>query len=269
VVNAYRAVDVSRDGTVVGPAVRFKANWLEVTAAAGDEVVRSDNKAKTKFGPASAGRGHNGLKVLDVNVDFMLEEDAATGNPNKLDASDSYWYLYNTVSGDDFITFNETSKITDRLKPSSTDYTIDPIQTDDSNPTYHHMSGPPGVGRTAAPPGVEVVESEHGSGARSETLAGIIPERTSLSSPFGNPTRGAAEMLLAVAPENAGVFRVEVFDVAGRRVAVLRNESLTPGMQRIQWTGEASSGGRVAAGTYFVRVEGPGFRSTRKLVLVK
>jgi hypothetical protein len=34
-------------------------------------------------------------------------------------------------------------------------------------------------------------------------------------------------------------------------------------------TGEASSGGRVAAGTYFVRVEGPGFRTTRKLVLVK
>jgi hypothetical protein len=75
--------------------------------------------------------------------------------------------------------------------------------------------------------------------------------------------------LLAVPPESAGAFRVEVFEVTGRRVAVLLEGPLTAGLHRLRWGGISSSGQRVAPGTYFMRAEVPGFRTTRKLVLVR
>jgi hypothetical protein len=272
VVGSNRAVDVIRSGNVVGPAVRFKANWVEVTRdQPGLSAVRTNYKAKTKLGPASAGRGHNGLMVLDHNVDFMLEEDTRTGPTNLLDANDCYWYL-ETPQAEELITDIDKVEIFNRLKPNPGDYDVAVIQEDDSNPTYHRMLTPPGVGRAAAPPGVDVVDDKPAEPARAAPSApstSVVPDRTELSSPFGHPSRGTVELVLAVAPANVGSFRVEVFDVTGRRVTVLLDDALVPGQHRLQWTGDTASGGRVAAGTYFVRAEGPGFRTTRKLVLLK
>jgi hypothetical protein len=261
VVNSYRGVEVSRDTTVVGPAVRFKANWLEVRDSQGEQLVRTDNKPKTLFGPASAGRGHNGLEVLEEDIDFMLSEDPASGTVN---AKDCYWYLYNGTTGDAFLSSQEdiVDEIFTRLSLSSGHFVVSPIQTDDSSPTYYRLSGPPGVGRIVAGTGTPSAVAEAVDGRNG------IPDLTSLSS-FGNPTGGPADMVLAVDPSHEGWFRIEVFDVRGRRVVVLREQVFEPGHHSMRWTGETSSGDRAAAGTYFVRVEGPGFHTTRKLVLLK
>jgi hypothetical protein len=191
----------------------------------------------------------------------MLSDDPGSGTVN---AKDCYWYLYNSSTGEGFLSSQEdlVDEIFTRLAPSSGDFVVSPIQDDDSSPTYYRLSQPPSVGRHMVPPGSPVVDS------LSDSEAALIPDRTSLKS-LGNPTRSAAELLLAVAPGNAGSFRVQVFDVGGRRVTVLREGILAPGLHRIRWSGETSSGGHVSAGTYFVRVEGPGFRTTSKLVLVK
>jgi hypothetical protein len=269
VVSSYRGVEVSRDSTVVGPAVSFKANWLEVRLQAGKEVARTDNKAKTKLGNGAAGRGHNGLMVLDQSVKFIRNEDPDTSTSVKLDARDCYWYLVDSQGNEDFLSLSseQATKIYPRLVPDPSGgenhFQISPIQTSDTTPTYFKMSGPPQVGRIVAGPGS--APAEDGLGTRTDH----IPDRTSLSAPFANPMRGEAEMILALAPENAGPFRVEIFEVTGRRVAVPLDRILVPGYHRIQWNGTDASGQRVAAGAYFVRAEGPSFRVTKKLVLVR
>jgi uncharacterized repeat protein (TIGR01451 family) len=47
--------------------------------------------------------------------------------------------------------------------------------------------------------------------------------------------------------------RVEVFDVQGRRVAVLVDQDLAAGSHRISWDGKTSAGDRASAGVYFMR----------------
>jgi hypothetical protein len=256
---------------VVGPAVRFKANWLEVRDdLSGQETVRTDNRAKTKLGNAGAGRGHNGLMIFDnQTIKFIRESDPYAGQGVTVDARDCYWYLVNSQGQETLLT--TVANVWPKLVPQpmageSSSYTLSPIQTDDSNPTYYRLMAPPGVGKNVAGMGVGAVNGGHDT---HHDLKGAVPQKTSLGSPFANPMRGSAELVLAVAPENAGRFRVEVFEVTGRRVAVLLNETLAAGTRRIEWNGVGSSGRHVAAGTYFVRVEGPSFQTTKKLVLVK
>lgn len=79
----------------------------------------------------------------------------------------------------------------------------------------------------------------------------------------GNPQFRAVFRLPA-----AGRVVVSVHDVAGRRVAVLREGNLAAGDHEVAWDGRA--GGRAAAaGTYLLRVAGPGGIATSRLVLLK
>lgn len=79
----------------------------------------------------------------------------------------------------------------------------------------------------------------------------------------GNPQFRAAFTLPA-----GGRVVVSIHDLAGRRLAVLREGDLEAGDHEVAWDGRA--GGRtVAAGTYLLRVAGPGGVATARLVLLK
>jgi flagellar hook assembly protein FlgD len=67
----------------------------------------------------------------------------------------------------------------------------------------------------------------------------------------------------------AGPVRVTVHDLQGRRVAVLAAGHAEAGSHEVSWDGRDSDGGAVAAGTYLVRLEGPGGLAATKLVLQK
>ena len=59
--------------------------------------------------------------------------------------------------------------------------------------------------------------------------------------------------------------RVEIFDVAGRRV---RRLDVSPGVSRITWDGRGASGALVASGVYLARLlEGDSRSDTRVVVL--
>jgi hypothetical protein len=63
--------------------------------------------------------------------------------------------------------------------------------------------------------------------------------------------------------------RVVVFDVRGRLVKELVDESRPAGSYLIQWNGKNASGAAVPAGIYLVRVEASEYRMTEKIVLVR
>lgn len=81
-----------------------------------------------------------------------------------------------------------------------------------------------------------------------------------LASP--NPARGDAAFTLAL--PRAGAVEVEVFDVAGTRVATLARGAYAAGVHALRWPVTAGRG--APPGVYFVRARGDGFDFTRRVV---
>jgi hypothetical protein len=93
------------------------------------------------------------------------------------------------------------------------------------------------------------------------------PAEFALSAPRPNPFAGKATIELAV-PQGKGKASVGVFDLQGRRIAELANES-NPGRHTLTWDGCDSTGREVAAGVYFVRLEAAGIHETKKITLLR
>ena len=82
-----------------------------------------------------------------------------------------------------------------------------------------------------------------------------------------NPSMGSAEIRFEVA--RAGRVRLAVYDTQGRLVRVLVDDSKAPGQYNARWNGRTASGEKVAAGVYFYRLDAAGFRSTRKMLVLR
>ena len=67
----------------------------------------------------------------------------------------------------------------------------------------------------------------------------------------------------------AGRARLEVYDVSGRLVAVLSDETLPAGPHSVSWTGRDQSGARVPPGVYLLRLEASGLSLTRRVALIR
>jgi flagellar hook assembly protein FlgD len=89
-----------------------------------------------------------------------------------------------------------------------------------------------------------------------------------LSAPSPNPFRGSTRLSFDLPA--AGHARVEVFDVTGRRVAVLLDgERVAAGSHSVTWRGEDERGSFVAPGVYFARLTADAGEDTRKIVRVR
>ena len=66
-----------------------------------------------------------------------------------------------------------------------------------------------------------------------------------------------------------GPVRVVVYDVKGRRVAVLRNDLERAGRHTVAWNGRDEHGAPVANGVYFARVTAAGSSQSLKMVLMR
>ncbi len=82
--------------------------------------------------------------------------------------------------------------------------------------------------------------------------------------PFGSQTAITFEVPRAGAEAN-----LSVFDVTGRRVRTLVSGPQTPGYHVVVWDGTDEGGQRVAAGTYFYRLQAADFDESRKMVRLR
>ncbi len=82
-----------------------------------------------------------------------------------------------------------------------------------------------------------------------------------------NPARGATAIAFALPA--AGPAQLAVYDLAGRRVALLASGVLEAGAHEARWAGTGVEGVPVATGMYVVRLEAGGATLTRRVLMLR
>jgi hypothetical protein len=90
-------------------------------------------------------------------------------------------------------------------------------------------------------------------------------EGVSMPPPFPNPSRKGFTIRFSLPA--AGAARVDVVDLAGRRVVRLADGRFSSGHHEIQWAGSDSRGIRVGAGVYFVTLRANDGVITRRITI--
>jgi len=95
----------------------------------------------------------------------------------------------------------------------------------------------------------------------------IIAAPSSMLRVYPNPFNPSTSIELTLA--RTGPVDVDVFDLRGRRVNVLRGGVRSPGSVILQWDGTSSSGREMPSGTYILRARADGAVRTAKVKLVR
>ncbi|HEX9950756.1 MAG TPA: T9SS type A sorting domain-containing protein [Rubricoccaceae bacterium] len=91
---------------------------------------------------------------------------------------------------------------------------------------------------------------------------GAANRAVALGQPYPNPASGIVELPFAL--RDAGAASISVYDVTGREVAVVANQTFASGGQSVQFDASALS-----AGVYVVVLQANGERSTQRLSVVR
>ena len=92
-------------------------------------------------------------------------------------------------------------------------------------------------------------------------------DRPYLGTPGPNPVATSATVMFSL-PEAASV-RLAVYDVSGRRIALLADGRFGAGEHETVWNGRTDEGKRVSPGIYLVHMTTGGFSAARKAVVLK
>jgi hypothetical protein len=96
-------------------------------------------------------------------------------------------------------------------------------------------------------------------------VASTVPAFLNWPSP--NPFESSTEIEFVLA--RSGRADLAVYDVGGRRVAQLANETYSAGVQRVTWDGHRNDGERLSSGVYFVKLQFQDYTMVRKVILTK
>jgi hypothetical protein len=67
----------------------------------------------------------------------------------------------------------------------------------------------------------------------------------------------------------SGYASLKIYDVRGRMIRSLVDDTMPAGDHEIRWDGRTEDGSRAASGVYFMRLAAPGFSEQSKLVLAR
>ena len=94
-----------------------------------------------------------------------------------------------------------------------------------------------------------------------------IPSIYTLHQNFPNPFNPATQINYDL-PEDALV-KVVVFDVMGRKVKTLMNESQSSGYHSLRWDATNDMDESISSGMYIYTIQARNYRSSKKMVLLK
>ncbi len=160
-------------------------------------------------------------------------------------------HVYRTVNG------SETRLTTQPLRPHGTGY----VFTDD--PAGLPAGATVGYSYAIVSGSTEIARSPQATIELPE--ADVLATRLLANRP--NPFNPETEIHFEVA--KAGPVHIAVYDVTGRRVAVLADGERGAGRHHVTWRGRDAGGRVVPSGAYYVRLETATGRDTRKVMLLK
>ncbi len=96
---------------------------------------------------------------------------------------------------------------------------------------------------------------------------GGIPLVFALRQNYPNPFRSGTTIAFGL-PQPSDV-RIDVYNVAGRKVATVLNDEMPVGWHAATWNGRDSTGNEVSAGMYFSRIEAGSKTASKKMILVR
>ena len=103
-----------------------------------------------------------------------------------------------------------------------------------------------------AQPEVRYLLTAHVAADTAVAVEPTLPTLTRLYAPRPNPLSSGSTLHFDLAGTTSA--RLEVFDLSGRRVAVLADREFTPGRYSLRWDARGESGGALGPGLYFVRL---------------
>ena len=95
----------------------------------------------------------------------------------------------------------------------------------------------------------------------------LVPLEFALYQNYPNPFNPQTTVDYTVGKR--GRVTLEIFDILGRRIRTLVDETQSPGKYSVLWDGLNDSGQPVAAGVYFSRLTASEFKGSKKLVLIR
>jgi hypothetical protein len=115
----------------------------------------------------------------------------------------------------------------------------------------------------------QLLESREGDEDPEETPLRV--QKLDLGQPYPNPVRSLVSSLVSVPTHDVHHVRVSIYDVKGRLVKRVLDQSVAGGVHSINWDARSLQGELVSSGIYFMRMEvkEAGFMMTRKLVVLK
>ena len=111
-------------------------------------------------------------------------------------------------------------------------------------------------------------KSFRAGGEEHELLAGLgsdVGRGEWVGTPRPTPFRGTTSLEFALSRRAA--VRLTVYDVAGRAVRTLLNETRPAGRHEASWNGRSDCGVAVLPGVYFLRLDAGELHANRKIVL--
>ncbi len=94
-----------------------------------------------------------------------------------------------------------------------------------------------------------------------------IPKAYRLDQNYPNPFNPSTTIKYDMKAK--GLVTVRIYDVAGRLVRTLVNETKEAGAYSAVWDGRNEGGAAVASGIYFYKMDAGSFSATKKLVLLR
>lgn len=98
--------------------------------------------------------------------------------------------------------------------------------------------------------------------------------RTALFQNYPNPFNPSTTIRFTIGRDDCGTngeaqVRLALYDLSGRRVAVLKDGKMPPGEHEVRWDGRGIEGAALASGVYFVRLSIGGKTLTGKMILLR
>ena len=105
-------------------------------------------------------------------------------------------------------------------------------------------------------------ETQPGLNSEDDESVNLTPEEFSLSQNYPNPFNPSTKISFAVPTQE--LVTLKIYDILGRQVEVMMNETKSPGNYEINFNGD-----KLPSGTYIYEIRAGNFVETKKMVLLK